>query len=228
MHSMLSLAESEDLVEQYALDVTADERLPDRQVYFRDNYRAWEQAHLPVVCEYVEDRLPGRALDCGPGWGTMSVWLASRGWNVTAMDCMPLGTFMTDRQCRECGISYIRAQIEDAPLPGAQFDLALLTQVLGHLKWHPLRTLRNLRSMLAPGGEAIVSALNTPEERWPEFSYSHWRDVPTRDSGADPDPAMNVCAYTTQSLRELLGEVFSPGAVHLLQESGVTVALCRV
>ncbi|MFA5637137.1 MAG: class I SAM-dependent methyltransferase [Anaerovoracaceae bacterium] len=228
MRSTLTLAEAEDLVEQYALDVTADERLPDRQVYFRDNYRAWEQAYLPVVCEYVEDRLPGRALDCGPGWGTMSVWLAAHGWNVTAMDMMPLGTFMTERQCRECGISYIRAQIEDAPLPGAQFDLALLTQVLGHLKWNPLRTLRNLRSMLAPGGEAIVSALNTPEERWPEFSYSHWRDVPTRDSGADPDPAMNVCAYTTQSLRELLGEVFSPAATHLLQEGGVTVALCRV
>ena len=26
----------------------------------------------------------------------------------------------------------------------------------------------------------------------------------------------------------LLGEVFSPAAVHLLQEGGVTVALCRV
>ena len=81
MHSMLSLAESEDLVEQYALEVMADAALPDRQVYFRDHYRAWEQAYLPVVCEYVEDRLPGRALDCGPGWGTMSVWLSARGWS---------------------------------------------------------------------------------------------------------------------------------------------------
>ena len=46
----------------------------------------WDSEPNPLLPEVVEGLAPGTALDLGCGEGSDAVWLAKRGWRVTAVD----------------------------------------------------------------------------------------------------------------------------------------------
>jgi SAM-dependent methyltransferase len=48
-----------------------------------------QRAPNAYVTDTAGDLAPGRALDAGCGNGTEALWLAARGWNVTAVDFSP-------------------------------------------------------------------------------------------------------------------------------------------
>jgi SAM-dependent methyltransferase len=53
--------------------------------------RLWSAEPNRTVEEVVGPLPPGRALDLGAGEGRHAVWLARRGWRVTAVDFSALG-----------------------------------------------------------------------------------------------------------------------------------------
>lgn len=53
--------------------------------WYTENDRSWAPASSSVRAA-LNGRAPGRALDLGAGDGRHAVWLAGRGWHVTAMD----------------------------------------------------------------------------------------------------------------------------------------------
>lgn len=61
--------------------------------YWEDRYRSGSGASRrdpsPSLLAEAGDLPPGIALDAGCGWGADSMWLASRGWTVTALDVSP-------------------------------------------------------------------------------------------------------------------------------------------
>ena len=61
-----------------------------RREEWNDLYRAvpvlWPIDPGPFLGTEVGDSWPGRALDLGAGEGRNSIWLAQRGWQVTAVD----------------------------------------------------------------------------------------------------------------------------------------------
>jgi len=187
-------------------------------LYYRDAYRAMERDYLPHLCRAIDGREPGRVLDIGPGWGTMMVWLASRGHEVTVLDLMPPGTFLTPNLVELAGARYLQADISEGPVEELRggMDLVLMTQVLPHLKWQPEEAVRHAAAMLAPGGEFVASALDA--DCYPNLACTHgtcWQMVPRWGKGeASPDEV--VCMFTAGGLAELLCRVFPPG-----------VAVCR-
>ena len=56
------------------------------------------------LAEICRKRKPGRALDIGCGAGTDSVFLATQGWDVTALDFMPKALEYTEQRAREAGV----------------------------------------------------------------------------------------------------------------------------
>ncbi|CAH0201427.1 Ubiquinone/menaquinone biosynthesis C-methyltransferase UbiE [Arthrobacter sp. Bi26] len=54
-------------------------------VWYTENDRGWAPASSSVRA-MLNGLAPGRALDLGAGDGRNAVWLAGRGWHVTAMD----------------------------------------------------------------------------------------------------------------------------------------------
>ena len=48
--------------------------------------RIWSGNPNPQLVREVADLVPGRALDAGSGEGADAIWLAGRGWRVTALD----------------------------------------------------------------------------------------------------------------------------------------------
>ncbi|MBN8280047.1 MAG: class I SAM-dependent methyltransferase [Gammaproteobacteria bacterium] len=78
------------------------------------------------LAEICDRRKPGRALDIGCGAGTDSVYLAKKGWEVTALDFMPKALEYTTARARDAGVAVtpVEADITEWQVPGS-FDLVL-------------------------------------------------------------------------------------------------------
>ena len=78
------------------------------------------------LAELCQQRPAGRALDIGCGAGTDSVYLAQRGWSVTALDFVPKALEYTTQRAAQAGVSVtpVVADITEWDVP-APFDLVL-------------------------------------------------------------------------------------------------------
>ena len=87
----------------------------------------WAHAEPTLfLAEICQRRPPGRALDIGCGAGTDSVYLAKRGWDVTALDFMPKALEYTQGRAREAGVSVRTVEADIAEwVPPEPFDLVL-------------------------------------------------------------------------------------------------------
>ena len=68
---------------------------------------------------------PGRALDVGCGEGADALWLAERGWDVTALDVSQVALDRATAQAGRVGLQvhWLHAGLIEAALPPASFDL---------------------------------------------------------------------------------------------------------
>jgi hypothetical protein len=221
--SPLTLEEAQDLVEAHA-----------PSPYYRECYRGFEADYLPHLCALLDQHVPSSVVEIGPGWGTMAVWLASRGWQVNAVDFVPVGEFMTQALVDAANLTYVQENIEE-PSTGVlelgQHPLVLMTQVIPHLRWRPTGALRNCRALLADGGLFITTALDATA--YPNIRPPHgtnWRSIPEwYEGGERPNfaQAMEMCMYTEGTLKDLLGTVFRRVNVWRPDGCSVLFAACH-
>ena len=98
---------------------------------------------------------PGRALDLGCGPGRNAVHLASRGFEVDAVDLSPSALAWAGERAREAGarVRFHCADIFSAGLPGGRYSLVYDSGCLHHLPPHRrVSYLDLLGRVLAPGG----------------------------------------------------------------------------
>lgn len=57
---------------------------------YRSTHRGRNEEPHPNLVAEVADLDPGSALDIGTGEGSDAIWLAERGWRVTAVDISPV------------------------------------------------------------------------------------------------------------------------------------------
>jgi len=112
--------------------------------------------------QFVETHLaelePGTAIDLGAGEGRNAVWLAARGWTVTAVDFSEVGLDKARRLADEHSVS-IRTVHADATTwtPPSQVDLVVLSYL--QLPGDERRTVvEHAASWVAPGGTLFVVA----------------------------------------------------------------------
>ena len=112
---------------------------------------------------------PADLLELGAAPGALSVSLAAAGYHVTAIDLGEAsdawgnqieGTMAS--AFAEAGIQLVLRDLESTPYPFADesFDIALLTEVLEHLREYPARVLIEARRLLRPGGILLVTTPN--------------------------------------------------------------------
>jgi SAM-dependent methyltransferase len=137
----------------------------------------------------MADRIPpGRVLCLGEGQGRNAVFLAQRGFDVTAMDQSPMGLARASELAAERGvrITTIAADLAEFMIESQAFSGIVMTFV--HLP-QPLRRDVHQRVMngLAPGGAYVFEAY-TPQQ----LQYQ---------TGGPTDPALLV---SLEALREEL------------------------
>jgi len=94
---------------------------------YAETERVWSGRPNPRLVEQVTGVPPGRALDVGAGEGADAVWLASQGWQVTALDVSEVALARTAAHAAEAGVGYRVTTLHHdlmsaAPLPPG-FDL---------------------------------------------------------------------------------------------------------
>ena len=125
----------------------------------------------------LRDLPPGRALDIGAGEGRNAVWLASRGWQVTAVDFSAVGLDKGRRLAASRGISvdWVHADVRSYQPGAGAFQLVLIAY-LQLLAAELTGVLRGAVRALGPGGTLLV--------------VGHDVDNLTEGAGGPQDPAV--------------------------------------
>lgn len=107
-----------------------------------------------VAWERIEEETEGqgRALELGSAGGFFLEAARRRGWDVSGVELSPPAV----RYCKgEFEFPVFEGWLEDAPYEPQSFDLAIADNVLEHTT-DPRATLRQLRSLVRPGGHVLV------------------------------------------------------------------------
>jgi SAM-dependent methyltransferase len=119
----------------------------------------WDTNPNQFVVEACSKLRPGRALDLGAGEGRNAIWLAGRGWKVTAVDFASIAVGRISSRAALQGVT-VDAIVADAltyqPKP-ASLDLVLLSYL--QLPMPALRkVLGNIATGLSVGGRLVLVA----------------------------------------------------------------------
>jgi SAM-dependent methyltransferase len=100
---------------------------------------------------------PGRACDLGAGEGRNALWLASRGWDVTAVDFSGAGLAKGRplAEERSLPVTWVQADVRRYPVEARAYDAVILAYL--HLYDAERRAVvRAAAEGLAPGGVLVV------------------------------------------------------------------------
>jgi len=120
----------------------------------------WTTRPNQFVAAELADLPPGRALDLAAGEGRNTVWLAERGWRVTAVDFSRVGLekgrkLSAARGVDDARVEWVVADLRDYEPERDIYDLALIAyfQVSPEVR---AAVLARAAAALAPGGTAFV------------------------------------------------------------------------
>jgi len=124
---------------------------------YRVDELIWRAEPNRFLVEEVAGLTPGRALDLACGEGRNALWLAERGWQVTAVDFSAVGLEKARRLAseRRLELVLVEADARKWEPPAASFELVIIMYL--HLPADGRRqVLRRAASALAPGATLLV------------------------------------------------------------------------
>jgi SAM-dependent methyltransferase len=156
--------------------------------FWDERYRSadalWSGEPNAQLIAEVSDLAPGFALDVGCGEGADTIWLAQRGWRVTAIDISGVALERGRAQAAAVGddvarrIEWLRADVLAWEPPAGAYDLVSAHFI--HFP-NPKRDafFRRLAAAVKPHGTLLIVAhhpsdLQTTARRWrmPEYFYT--------------------------------------------------------
>ncbi|GAB2487241.1 class I SAM-dependent methyltransferase [Nocardiopsis aegyptia] len=136
------------------------------RAYWEERYQGHGHGHTaqghppnPQLVAETGDLAPGTALDAGAGEGAEAVWLASRGWRVTAVDIAAGALERARRNAADLEgavadrIGWVQADLTEWT-PPERFDLVCTHYA--HPQGPPQELYRRLGEAVAPGGTLLV------------------------------------------------------------------------
>jgi SAM-dependent methyltransferase len=125
--------------------------------HYRANQRVWSGRPNAVLVDVVEPLPPGTALDLGCAEGADAIWLATRGWRVTAADVSPTALKRAEAHAADLGV-VVDFQHHDLGLtfPEGTFDLVSAQYLQSPVDLPRARVLRRAAAAVAPGGLLLV------------------------------------------------------------------------
>lgn len=129
--------------------------------YCYENESAWlipeatRQSLRRVARSLERYRRHNTCLEVGCGAGTAMRVMAELGWEAEGTELSTVAA----RKLEAEGFRIHTGAIEDVPLPAAQYDVIILSEVIEHLR-DPQAALAHIREALRPGGAAYITTPN--------------------------------------------------------------------
>ena len=112
-----------------------------------------------MLAQHTADLPPGRALELGCGKGDDAVWLATRGWQVTAVDLSDLALAHGRDNAEAAGVAervtFVRHDLAET-FPEGQFDLVTSCFMQSPVAFPRAEVLRRATGAVAPGGHLLI------------------------------------------------------------------------
>jgi SAM-dependent methyltransferase len=124
-----------------------DERYTERQ--------QWSSGPNALVAELLSGLPPGDAVDLAAGEGRHALWLAGRGWQVTAVDFSGVGLDRGRGQAGADLVTWVHADVTTWSTEPASLDLVLVAY-LHLLEADTVALLTRAVAWLRPGGRLLV------------------------------------------------------------------------
>jgi SAM-dependent methyltransferase len=124
---------------------------------YADREQLWSGQPNGALVAEVAGLTPGRVLDVGCGEGADAVWLATNGWDVTALEVSGLALQRAAGHARDAGVAvrWVHAELASAALPPASFDL-VSAQYPALLRTPDAAGECALLAAVAPGGVLLL------------------------------------------------------------------------
>jgi len=128
------------------------------QQFWDDRYRTkdqlWSGAPNGLLVAEVAELPPGQALDLGCGEGGDALWLAGRGWLVTAVDISRVALERAAAAAGDVKVSWTHADLSTFTPPAGAFDLVFaMYPAFPHTAE---RAIHGMLAAVAPGGTLLV------------------------------------------------------------------------
>jgi 2-polyprenyl-3-methyl-5-hydroxy-6-metoxy-1,4-benzoquinol methylase len=208
----------------YELEYTKDELL-----YFSAKLEqrfAVIQCYLPSLGSVAK-----RMLDVGCGEGYALAYFRKQGWSAKGIDFSSAGVSSKNPDCLDAlATGDIFALLQSEITSGATYDVVWLQNVLEHVI-NPLDLLKSLRTLVAPGGLAVVTVPNdcSVTQRG-ALTYGHidsafWVAPPDHLTYFDHASLTNAANETGWECAEMLGDfpvdwfLFHPGSNYVRDKS---------
>jgi SAM-dependent methyltransferase len=124
---------------------------------YLDRDQLWSGQPNGALVTEVAGLTPGRVLDVGCGEGADAIWLASRGWDVTALEVSGVALERAALHARDAGVTirWVHAGLVEAALPPGSFDL-VSAQYPALLRTPDAAAERAMLAAVAPGGVLLL------------------------------------------------------------------------
>lgn len=171
--------------------------------------RSWGGRANPRLVETVEHVAPGRALDLGCGAGGDSLWLAERGWHVTAVDISATVVENVAVVAESAGLAdHVVAQRHDLTetFPAGDYDLVSAQYLQSPFPLARRDVLRRAAHALRPGGLLlVVDHGSTAPWSWDQDPEAVFTPPAEVFADLDLDPATWVVRRADTPTREATG-----------------------
>jgi SAM-dependent methyltransferase len=125
---------------------------------------------------FLNESTPGKLLDVGCGDGTFLNLMRGKGWQVDGIDFDPKAIQTAQKKY---GLTLRHGDLQAANLPAESFDTVTMSHVVEHLT-HPVELLTEIRRLLKPGGQLVMTTPNTSSLGHQKFGSSWFGIDPPR------------------------------------------------
>ncbi|OPZ94944.1 MAG: bifunctional 3-demethylubiquinone-9 3-methyltransferase/ 2-octaprenyl-6-hydroxy phenol methylase [Firmicutes bacterium ADurb.Bin419] len=152
-------------------------------------YDTMRETDYNFIAYQLKKYLPKNILEIGSAYGTLSLLLKKRGFDIDTLDI--LDTLHSKKIFKKYKIPFQKCDIAKEIPFDKQYDMVILTEVLEHLATNPLNIMKRITDKMAEGGFMILStpareispplkiAKWTTEINWqqiPEVKNYKWKD----------------------------------------------------